>query len=124
VANTTSSGGPQPKTDNGSHAFPDKDNGKPFRSVVFTTKTVLMHVPASLVWFFIRAVQYIVQHGMGLRRDDDDSVLCAYISRLCTFYGIQLTERRKHRAVRDEMARMGRMVVICPPSQMVHQIRG
>ena len=36
-----------------------------------------MHAPVSLVGvFFFRAVRYSVQYGMGLQRDDEDSVIC------------------------------------------------
>jgi hypothetical protein len=40
-----------------------------------------MYQPTLWVFFF-RAVQYIVQYGMGLRRDDDFSYLFGYVSGL------------------------------------------
>jgi hypothetical protein len=51
---------------------------------IFTTKTVRMHAPASLVGFFFRAVQYIVQYGMRLRRRRRRRFcyVCGYVSRL------------------------------------------
>jgi hypothetical protein len=52
---------PQPKTDNGSHASPDKDMAMGLIQSetiplcrIFTTKTVRMHAPASLVGLFFQ----------------------------------------------------------------------
>jgi hypothetical protein len=62
--NTTSSGRPQSKTDNGSRAHASPSN--------FGDRTKTMSLILNQKPFFFRAVQYIVQYEMGLRRDDED----------------------------------------------------